>query len=181
MFDKNKLRNEIKIRRQALSQQQIAQYSLDFLAPAQAFFKNLPSQKIAVYLATKGELDLSASITWLWQQGHALYLPVLHENALLFCEYQESTLLVNNQYGIKEPALQNRIAATALDYVLVPLVAFDQDGHRLGMGKGYYDRTFAFRKSCNKPVLIGCGYAFQRVDALKVEAHDVNMDFILSV
>ena len=66
-----------------------------------------------------------------------------------------------------------------LDLVLVPLVAFDDRGNRLGMGGGYYDQTFAFlsqRQHYRRPTLLGVAYEFQRLVALPVQAWDIPLD-----
>jgi 5-formyltetrahydrofolate cyclo-ligase len=180
-MNQNMLRNDIKQKRLALSADFIATEALAFLPRIQAFFKDIPApQKIGIYLAAKGELDLTPSIKWLWQQGHHLYAPVIQTEALVFCEYQQDSAMKLNQFGIPEPDTQTRLPPADLDYVLVPLVAFDKQGHRIGMGKGYYDRTFAFRRMKEKPLLIGCGYGFQEADKIAVQAHDVSMDVILT-
>jgi len=65
--------------------------------------------------------------------------------------------------------------------VLVPLVAFDDAGNRLGMGAGYYDRSFAFRRAApSPPLLVGVGYEFQRVPALAAQPWDVPLDAVLT-
>jgi len=88
-----------------------------------------------------------------------------------------------NRYGIPEPecAPAALITAEQVDVVLLPLVAFHRAGHRLGMGAGYYDRSFAFLRSRARPaspVLVGIGYSFQEVAAMPALDHDVPLDFI---
>jgi 5-formyltetrahydrofolate cyclo-ligase len=88
-----------------------------------------------------------------------------------------------NRYGIPEPELPEAalIEPDAMDVVLVPLLAFDRHGMRLGTGGGYYDRSFAFlqqRERPTRPLLIGIGYAFQEVEMLVAEAWDVRLDFV---
>lgn len=176
------IRNEIKQKRRALSQEMIAAQALAFLAQIQKYFiDKTAAQKIGIYLAANGELDLGPSVEWLWQQGHLLYTPVIQGEALQFCEYTQATPLAPNQFGILEPVTKNEIAAEDLDFVLVPLVAFDKHNHRLGMGKGYYDRAFAFRKIQDKPILIGCAYDFQEVAKIKTQKHDIAMDVVLTI
>ncbi len=174
------LRHTLKAQRLALPSAAIATASFQFLEVLKQFFADIsPPQSIGIYLAGKGELDLKPSTQWLWQQGHWLYAPVLAGESLLFCEYTQNTPLGANRFGLMEPTDHKAIAATRLDYVLVPGVAFDQQGNRLGMGKGYYDRSFAFRKTSHKPILIGCAYSFQCVTGISAKPHDIKMDFIL--
>lgn len=180
MLDKDSIRKQMKQQRQALSSIEKQEAALSFLKKLQPYFELLPPQKIAVYLAMQGELDLAPSIEWFWAGAHSLYLPILHESKLQFGAYTKATPLHLNQYGILEPEHPDLIDAQALDYVLMPLVAFDSNRNRLGMGKGYYDRTFAFCTERNKPTLIGCAYSFQEVPMLPRQAHDVRMHLILT-
>lgn len=118
-----------------------------------------------------------------WGRGKQVYLPILSplgDNKLWFAKYEPCEPLFYNQYGIPEPALSKRkmIRPIQLDLVLAPLVGFDKKGHRLGMGGGYYDRTFAFlnyRKSFYKPWFIGLAYHFQQLPSLESHFWDVDL------
>lgn len=139
------------------------------------------SRDVAVYWSADGEMDLGAFIRRAWRDGKRIYLPVLAghgRQGLWFRRYTPDSLLRPNHYGIPEPARENRaaMAARRLDLVLTPLVAFDAHGHRLGMGGGYYDRTFAFlhhRSRWQHPRLIGVAYSFQEAEVLPAEPWDV--------
>lgn len=186
-LDKHTLRQTIKAKRLALSSTEIETAAQAFYLQLKQYFTQIviPAKtetqlKIGIYLAANGELDLTPSINWLWQQGHLLYAPVLADATLSFHAWQPNTLSTTNQFGLLEPINSPSIAASDLDYVLVPLVAFTHQGQRLGMGKGYYDRTFAFRQHHHAtPLLIGCAYPFQAAPELPVEPHDISLDFIL--
>lgn len=143
------------------------------------------SQKnIAVYLAQDGELDLKYLIEKLWENKANIYLPVIDcvTQQLQFAHYSSATIMKKNQYKIDEPAdIRSFIAPEKLDIVLMPLVAFDKNGTRLGMGKGFYDKAFEFcRASQHKPKLIGVAYSCQYCDKLPVEIWDVPLDGILT-
>ncbi len=112
-----------------------------------------------------------------------LHLPVMQEdNLLLYAPYTTDAYLVKNKYGIMEPTTSERIPAQSLDLIFVPLIAFDEQCNRLGMGEGYYDRTLAFRlnKDIPHPILIGLAYEFQKIDEVPVERWDVPMDFVIT-
>jgi 5-formyltetrahydrofolate cyclo-ligase len=139
------------------------------------------SKNIAFYLATNGEADPTLILQTAWQQHKNCYLPIVtQEKKLLFAPYFFNDELIPNRYNILEPKNQNNlITPDQLDLVLVPLVAFDKHGHRLGMGAGYYDRTFAFLNTTPpppKPFLLGLAYEWQKVEKLSRESWDVKLN-----
>ncbi len=140
---------------------------------------------IALYMAADGELDTGFLLQALLDQGKNCYLPVLVEETttLLFKQFLPDKPLVSNFFGLLEP----EPAAPAIDpqdlsCVFMPLVAFDEQGNRLGMGKGYYDRTFAFLKdkSAIGPELIGLAHECQRVESLEAADWDVPLGGIIT-
>ncbi len=179
-FDRQLIRAEVRAKRQRLPETERKAASTKActrLLNHPLFQKN---QHIAAYLAHDGELNPQAICDAAWQQGKQCYLPVLHpdkENQLLFVAYASDTPLVKNKYGIPEPEYHpdNIIPPWELDLVLTPLVAFDPAGNRLGMGAGYYDRSFAFlfNPSIVQPLLVGFAYEFQKQAALTVADWDV--------
>ena len=178
------IRKQIRQARQQLSsaqQQQAAQ------ALSQQFL-NLPellnSQHIAVYLHNDGEIATTELINSLWQLGKSVYLPVLHpftSGYLLFQHYQPNTLLTSNKYGIAEPILscQDIKVVAELDLILTPLVAFDAQGQRMGMGGGFYDRTFEDQPLAQRR-MIGLAHDCQQVACIPTEAWDVPLPMVLT-
>ncbi len=149
-------------------------------------FRN--ARTLAAYLPVDGEVDPAPLVQRAWSLGKAVYLPVLvpfSENRLWFTRYEPHTVLVYNRFGIPEPekAHRQRIAATALDLVLAPLVGFDSHGNRLGMGGGFYDRSFAFlrgRRCWRKPRLVGLAFECQRVARLRGKPWDVPLHGVVT-
>ena len=140
-------------------------------------------QHIAFYWATDGEICLLKSLEAALSAHKHCYLPCLTKEGILqFGAYQEETPVIENKYGILEPQTALFLPASQLDVVLLPLVAFDKQGNRLGMGKGYYDKTFAFKstKSPNTPLLIGVAHDCQKADNILTDSWDVPLDFILT-
>lgn len=182
------LRRQIRRQRRALSarQQQRAALRVCRLIQNQHWFRK--ARHIALYLPNDGEIDPTPLIKLCWQLGKQTYLPVLHpirHNRLWFIRYDAQTKMRHNCYRILEPALcpAPRRPAWALDLVLLPLVAFDAAGNRMGMGGGYYDRTFSYKHRRNGLTgarLIGLAHDFQRVDALPVQPWDVPLYGIVS-
>jgi 5-formyltetrahydrofolate cyclo-ligase len=186
MLDRKTLRRDMRARRRALTplQQRRAGQRLARLVAAQLWFAK--ARHIALYLPNDGEIDTLPLTQLCRRLGKTLYLPVLHpirHNRLWFTPWCPDTRLQRNRYRILEPVLQGKPVrpAFALDLVLLPLVAFSADGGRMGMGGGYYDRTFAFRlkqTGVRGPRLVGLAHELQRVDQLPVEDWDVPLDAI---
>jgi len=137
---------------------------------------------VAGYWAMDGEIALHA---WQLRLPAALIycLPVLHEDRLRFAPWRPGDPLVSNRYGIPEPDLapDSLLDADAMSLVIAPLVGFDARGHRLGMGAGWYDRSFAFRRERDAPPwLVGAAFAAQQIDDLAIEPWDVPLDAVCS-
>jgi len=137
---------------------------------------------VAGYWAADGEIALHA-----WQlrlpRDCTYCLPVLHEDGRLrFAPWRAGDAVAPNRFGIPEPVVGPGalLEPQALDLVVVPLVGFDARCHRLGMGGGWYDRSFAFRHGQPAPpLLVGAGFAFQQVEGdLPREAWDVQLDAV---
>lgn len=180
------LRKQLRSRRRALTalQRQTRAGQLCAHLVQSSLYKT--SRRIAVYLAVDAEVDVTALVQRAWRDGKRVYLPVLagtHHNRLLFAPYKRGQRLVRNRFGIPEPKISPVRCARGMqfDLVIVPLVGFDAHGNRLGMGGGYYDRTFSFRLSrtrWTKPILAGVAFETQRVDALPRNAWDVPLDAV---
>jgi 5-formyltetrahydrofolate cyclo-ligase len=153
-------------------------------------FINLPcykeSEHIACYLATKNEFDASPIIEAVWQAKKQCYVPVLsqeNEKSLCFARYEYGDALHINRHAILEPVnAAHKVAPEDLDLVVLPLVAFDCYGHRLGTGGGYYDRTFAFlhAKPSKKPTMMGLAFAAQQIDLLPFDPWDIFLEAVLT-
>ncbi|GLX44083.1 5-formyltetrahydrofolate cyclo-ligase [Pectobacterium carotovorum subsp. carotovorum] len=148
--------------------------------------KIILADSVAVFLSFDGELDTHPLIQQLWQQEKRVYLPVLHpfrSGHLLFLRYAPDTELVRNRLKIMEPRLDVRqvLPLPQLDVLLTPLVAFDHQGQRLGMGGGFYDRTLQYRNYTSRgPYPIGLAHDCQQVDALPVESWDIPLPEIIT-
>ncbi|MGQ9424956.1 5-formyltetrahydrofolate cyclo-ligase [Gilvimarinus sp. F26214L] len=185
------IRREMRRRRSALSPraQEGAAAAVAKLFSRQPLFQR--SRRIAFYLSNDGEIDPKLLLKRALLRGKRCYLPVLHPmrpGQLWFARYTQATILNLNRYGIPEPAAGTRgrlLPATALDLVLLPLVAFDRNGGRLGMGAGFYDRTFAFKRATrptgvprHTPALVGLAHACQEADELPLQSWDVPLEAI---
>ena len=143
------------------------------------------ARHIGLYLPFKNEIDATALTRSPSTQCH-FYVPkiVKHAKKLIFTRLPSSySRLHTNRYGITEMSRGVIRSAKQLDVVLVPLVAFDQEGRRLGMGGGYYDTTFAFKNlqhKPRKPCLIGLAHSFQEIASVPVDFWDISLDAIIT-
>lgn len=172
MTDLHELRQQLRAQRRGLDAREHARLSDAATAHLLRHRLFRAARHIACYLPNDGEPDLSEFILRCWNIGKTVYLPVLshiHHNRLLFLPFHAGDRLVENRFGIPEPVLRprSRVSLTSLDLVLTPLVGFDAQGNRLGMGGGFYDRSFAFlrhRRYWKKPHLLGMAFDCQQVD-----------------
>lgn len=171
-------RRQLNATEQHLAAQQVVSQVASSPALAQA-------QNVALYLANDGELDPQPLINWYWQQGAHVYLPVLHpfcKGYLLFFRYQAHTPLITNRLGIVEPQLDIRqlVPVDQLDIIYTPLVAFDNQGNRMGMGGGFYDRTLASKKQALTPHTVGLAHDCQQWPALPIDSWDIPLQELIT-
>jgi len=165
-----------------------AQYNAAFKLSKQ--ITSLPeyqnAKRIGLYLASDGEIDCRFIIRDAWRTGKQCYLPVLQTDnpkayQMDFVHYPPGSPLGHNRYRILEPTHGTKIATQTLDLVLVPLVGFDRQGHRIGMGGGYYDRAFEFTRETNLPLLLGVAHNLQEVPSITPKPWDVPLSAVVSV
>ncbi len=164
------------------------------LQHAQALYQNIIkekiwrcSQHIALYLANDGEIDPYLFIDHARLLGKKIYLPILAplKNSLYFAPYEAGQHLKFNRFNIAEPVCHPSKWKTAgqLDLLLLPLVAFDTHGNRMGMGGGFYDRTLAYlqhRRFWKKPTLVGLAHEIQKVEQLNTQRWDIPLEYIIT-
>jgi 5-formyltetrahydrofolate cyclo-ligase len=175
MTGKPDLRKDAERRRQALAQTGHAA-ALAAYAAALA----LPPGVVAGYWPMKSEADPRPLMAALSSLGHPLALPCVEKRAapLLFRCWKEGDPLGRGAYGTSEPL--PAAAPVIPSVLLVPLLAFDAQGFRLGYGGGYYDRTLAVLRAARPVTAIGIAYAGQEIPAVPHEAHDLRLDAILT-
>lgn len=166
----------ITLRRQIRQQRKNLNFKIqhDVAAKIVAQIVQLPvfqqSKKIGLYLATEGEVDITALISLAWQQNKITFLPVAltDPKKLHFIQYEPTTELITSKYNLQEPEIKPHAICEAeeLDLVITPLVACNKDNYRCGRGAGFYDRTFAYKinKPEAKPFLLGVAYDFQQIE-----------------
>ena len=144
------------------------------------------ADRIAVYFAVNGEISLDFVIDKALAQEKQIYLPNLDQQSLRFSPFFHGQKMRINRYQLPEPDVGDgeMLAPEALDLVLAPMVVFDAKRNRIGMGGGFYDRSFAFIKdsirSEPRPVLIGVAHELQKVEQLEPEDWDVQLDMVVT-
>ncbi len=111
------------------------------------------------------------------QGGKKVCYPRVNGESLEFLVVEQESGLVPGAFGVAEPIGTTIVPLEELDLVVVPGIAFDRSGYRLGYGRGYYDRAFGFTR---RAVLAGLAYDFQIVDELPTEEHDVHLDLLVT-
>lgn len=182
------LRRRLRKARRALSrtEQLRASRKLFLLLVQHPLFRR--SRHLAFYLPNDGEIDPTPLMRRANRMGKQCYLPVVTgwpRDRMRFQRIRRSEHWSRNRFGIAEPrpCPGRQCPAWRLDLVLMPLVGFDAQGNRLGMGGGFYDRAFAFRRRRSTwlgPRLLGVAHSCQKVEALPLASWDIPLDGIVS-
>ena len=178
------VRQTLRTKRRALNpaQQRVAAQDLAAIISRQGFF--LRAKRVALYLASDGEIDPAPLLDIALNADKPCFLPVIHPlkaNRLYFVEYRRGDPLKKNRFGILEPLLGTSTVAPvwSLDVVFLPLVGFDRSGNRIGMGGGFYDRTLANSTLQNRhPLLVGLAHSCQQMDAIEHQTWDIPLQKI---
>jgi 5-formyltetrahydrofolate cyclo-ligase len=187
LSERSRLRAQLRARRRAVTPAERASASRQFVRILRRAHLLRPGQRVALYVAHDHEADLHLVARLARRNRCQVYLPAIvdyRRRRMEFRLYAADTPLRPNRYGIPEPErAAPRIAVRHLDLVLLPLVAVDAHGTRLGTGAGFYDRCLHHLRAgrrWRRPRLIGVAYDFQRVTALEAGAWDVPLDALLT-
>lgn len=149
---------------------------------ATALFRN--SNNIACYVSLKTEVGTRPIIERAWQLKKRVFAPIAEKNFILrFHRFDHESELVTSNIGLREPKQGRPARGGELELVIVPLVAFDSQRNRIGMGGGYYDRAFSFLASNTEntnPVLIGLGFDCQQVEKIRPNPWDIRLSRIFT-
>ena len=144
------------------------------------------AKRIGIFLPMPDEVDVKPIMERAWLQQAQVFVPyiVAKEKPLQFLAYDRNTTLTFNRNGIAEPnpATSAVIDPRDLEFVVTPLVAFDRQCRRIGMGAGYYDRTFAFLRDATdkRPFLCGVAFAVQEVSEIVAQTWDVSLHNVVT-
>ena len=158
----------------------------NFESASDLFFAHIVpkvGQSVALYWPKGREFDPRIITERLLKEGIVCALPVMQDKArdLKFAVWDEGVSLVPGPYDILQPIVDDKTKWVDPDIVIVPLLAFDRRGYRLGYGGGYYDVTLRALRAKKSIIAVGVGYAEQAVlFALPVEAHDERLDWVIT-
>lgn len=179
------LRLRMRQQRAGLSDAVIAEHSAAISDHALRRLRLLRPLTLAGYFGIRGEIDILPLLEQQSGRGVRIAIPILERHRpgrMHFRAWYPGAPLCHNAFGIPEPCHDApRLWRRELDVVLLPLVAFDRTGYRLGMGGGYYDRYFARRRfGSHRPRLIGVAHGFQQVAQLQRQPWDVPLDGVVT-
>ena len=173
-MEKREIRHKIKNMRQMLTEG-------ERISAADAVFSQLEqtaafmlADRILMYHSLPDEVSTHAFLRK-WGKRKRFFLPRVNGVNLEILPYDEQRLELGS-FHIEEPTGENTVDPEEIELIVVPAVAFDRKGTRLGRGKGFYDRLLASTKA----VTIGVGYAFQLIDEVPAEPHDVPMNMVVT-
>jgi 5-formyltetrahydrofolate cyclo-ligase len=180
---RGELRRELRRRRAGLSPQMRARAAGQIARHVARGGWLRPGRAVAMYVAVGSEADTLPLRRLAARAGCAIFLPRITSYAahrMLF--WRDRGRYRPNRLGIPEPVSGPACPARRLDAVFMPLTAFNTAGYRLGVGGGYYDRYFAFRRraALRRPLLIGIAFDCQRSSEFAPDAHDVPLDLVVT-
>ena len=166
--------------RDTLSTRQRASGSESVAARCRPIIRNADPRCLASYVPIRSEIDPSAMLREARADGRVLALPAITgPTAIVFRRWVPGESLIGGRFGTRAPALSAPIVEP--DLILLPLVAFDRSGARLGYGRGFYDRAIAvLHAHGRRPRLVGIAFSVQEVPRIPREPHDIRLDWIVT-
>ena len=174
-MDKKSLRAEIKALKKQHTKEQLSEQSEKILAKLERHPDFVKAERVMLYSALPDEVQTQALLEK-WHLKKQIILPTVVGDDIIPVAYEKDTDFAVGDFNILEP--QNEPYKGGFDLIVVPGVAFDRNGNRLGRGRGYYDRFL-----CQHPDVkrIGICFDFQLVDEIPTEPFDIRMDEVISL
>ena len=183
-LSKGDLRRRIRAARGALSPEQRREWDARVNRHLLEYAARERPRVVAAYVAFDGEPDLAPALQQLGQQGVRLALPVIQQRPgraeICFRQWAPGSEMLKNRYGIAEPVGTLDIRLDEIDLALIPLVAWDAAGGRLGMGASFYDRMFEPLAQATSPCRMGVAYRLQQVQHIPLDPWDVRLHGVLT-
>ena len=173
-MDKKELRTQIKALKKQHTKEQLLEQSEKILARLEQHPDFVKAEKIMLYSALPDEVQ-TQSFLEKWHLQKKIILPTVVGDDIIPVEYAQETTFAVGDFNILEP--QNEPYTGDFDLIIVPGVAFDRQGNRIGRGRGYYDRFLNQHLGVKR---IGICFDFQLVDEVPTEPFDIKMDEVIS-
>ena len=173
--EKKRLRELLAQKRRLLSKDEVAELSSKIVVAVEQMPCFQEAKTVLIYYPTHNEVDLLPLIKR-YKKEKTFLFPVVHRKAMVACPYEGNSKMHRGKFNIPEPTTPPYTGH--IDMVLVPGVAFDKSGNRLGRGGGYYDRFIACLG--RNTTLVGVGYDFQLVDKVPTSRRDKKMQYIIT-
>lgn len=173
-MDKNEIRRKVKTLRVMLSEMEKKNAAEEVFSRLEKTAAFLLADRILMYHSLPDELSTHAFLSK-WSGKKHFYLPRVNGVNLEILPYDESRLELGS-FHIEEPTGNEIVDPSEIELIVVPAVAYDRKGNRLGRGKGFYDRLLKTTRATK----IGVGYTFQLVDEVPVEPHDQGVDIVIT-
>ncbi len=183
MLSKQEIRKEMLEKRRQLTQEDVEAGGLQLLEKFRAGGYLQDVRTAFIYVSAKNEVSTLPLISYLLSHGVQVCVPKTFGEG-----YMEACVIHNLErdlkpgaYGILEPVTEEKAATETIDLVIVPGVAFDKNGNRIGYGAGYYDRFLQRKELPGHVEKLGVCYAFQVVDAIVADNTDIPMDEVIEI
>ena len=173
-MEKSEIRRKIKALRSMLLETEKLSAAEEVFARLESTPAFMMAEHILMYHSLPDELSTRQFLSK-WRDRKHFYLPRVNGVNLDILPYDETRLELG-AFHIEEPTGENTVNPDEIEMIVVPAVAYDRKGNRLGRGKGFYDRLL----STTKATKVGVGYEFQIFDEIPVEPHDVKMDIVIT-
>lgn len=175
------LRQTLRQKRRSVTNSDRVKCSKQLLSKCKSLGIFKTGRRIAIYLANDGEIDPVYIQKHMQMLGLCVYLPLLDGKSLKFAK--TGNKFIKNRFGINEPVFSKYVNANRLNIILMPLVGFDNQKNRIGMGGGFYDRTLSFKMrqlGYKSPKLYGLAFDCQEVKRLDIQPWDVKLDGVIT-
>lgn len=173
-MDKNRIRKNIKALKSTLSNEKKKDAAMRVFSRLETANEFISAGNVLIYHSLPDELSTIEFIDK-WRDRKNMFLPRVNGENLDIVPLDNN--LRTGAFNIKEPSGDSITDIGTIDLIIVPAIAFDRNGNRIGRGKGYYDRLL---KSANRITKIGIGYGFQIVDEIDCEPHDIAVDIVIT-
>ncbi len=175
------VRQSLRLKRQAIRAHKREQLAQQLLYQVRKINSIQHAQKVSLYSKHDNEIDTKHIYSLLKKQDVDIYFPILDGRKLKFAKVGK--YFKKNKFGISEPIATAILGAKQLDIIFMPLVGFDENKNRLGMGGGFYDRTLDFKKNptnYRQPKLYGLAFDCQKIDKIDVQTWDIALDAVIT-